>query len=282
MKRLINKKAKEYDIVPLQLYSLYGLEQLLMKISKSMYRDHFVVKGGYLLTSIYGLDNRSTNDLDGTIRNMSLTHESVSKFVTFIESPSEDGNRYFEVKQVRPIREAFDYDGFNIKMNFLNGKSRYSIELDLTTGEMLLPTVVNQNIKMMFEDGEINMPTYPIEQILADKIYTTLAYGVIDDTNSRSKDLYDIYFLTKTNKEIDYQMVNRAIKNIMYQRKEKIYLDQYIKIIDFLWLSDLQRELWLNYTRGKVFAKDLLFDTIMVSVKEFVNCLIKSQIRDDN
>lgn len=54
LKNLVNNKAKKFDIAPQQIYCLYGLEQLLIKINRSPYKKYFVLKGGYLLSATYG------------------------------------------------------------------------------------------------------------------------------------------------------------------------------------------------------------------------------------
>ncbi|MDH6364529.1 putative nucleotidyltransferase component of viral defense system [Enterococcus sp. PF1-24] len=265
MKNVVNQRSKEYDISVNNMYSMYALEQLVTKISQSEYKDNFVLKGGYLLTSIYGLDNRTTKDFDSTIRRVPLDENQVRDFAKFIE----EGEPAFEVKRIKTIRERFDYDGFNIKLDYINGKVRVPFDIDLTTGEDTLPIKENVKIPLLFSDGEIQMPAYPVEQVLSDKLYTTLAYGAEDDKNSRSKDLYDIHFLTKMNKDVDYQQIVKTIEKTKIQRNIVIPINQYDSILESLKNSDFQKDNWNKYRESKAFARDIEFSEVMNSVKLF-------------
>ena len=55
----------------------YMLERLLERISLSKYKHNFILKGGFLISAIVGLDTRATMDLDTTIKGFTLTHESI-------------------------------------------------------------------------------------------------------------------------------------------------------------------------------------------------------------
>lgn len=271
MKNVINQKAREYDVIPQFLYSLYGMEQLLKKISHSPYKDYFVVKGGFLLASTYGLSNRSTRDLDATIRNMELTEKKLNTFIEYITAPDKDGESHFQLRSIKKIRDNFDYDGFNIRLIFSNGRGKYPIDLDLTTGEHLIQLNEKQPVKLIFEEGTIDLPTYPIEQILADKLYTTLAYGSIDDSNSRSKDLYDIYFLTRVNSSIDYGKIKVAMEETMLQRDFVLDEKKYEPILDYLYQSKQQKIFWYDFQKAQNFARDIAFDDVMVATKNLAS-----------
>ncbi|OQO88260.1 hypothetical protein BH739_04690 [Enterococcus casseliflavus] len=268
-KNLINKYAKEYDVLPQQLYSLYGLEQLLVKIDQSEYRNSFVLKGGYLLASIYGLSNRVTRDLDATIRHMALTEEKVQEFIRFIESPNDKGVQQFQLKKQKIIREKFEYDGYNLKFTFLNGKMKIPIEIDMTTGEQLLPLLEEQTIPLMFGEGSIHFPMYPLEQILSDKLYTTIAYGSIDDTNSRTKDLYDIYFLTKFNDKLSVETIGQSIQETLKQRNMNVPIREFQNILTTIETSPFQQKQWKNFEKENSYASGVSFESIMNQVKRF-------------
>lgn len=274
LKNLINRYSKEYGLFPQQLYSLFGLEQLLMKIDKSEFKDSFVLKGGYLLSTIYGLSNRVTRDLDATIRRMDLSEQKMKEFVDFIESPDENGNQYFQLRKQNIIREKFDYDGYNLKLNFIHGKLKIPLEIDMTTGEELLP-IKNQKIPLMFGEGSLQFPTYPLEQILSDKLYTTIAYGSIDDTNSRTKDLYDIYFLSKLHDDINFRQVRESMQQTFNQRQMAVPSNEYKEILTELANSPYQNRQWKNFSEEHSYAAGITFSDVMKEVKVFSDKVVK-------
>ena len=51
-------------------------ERLLERLSKSLYKDKFILKGGMLVAALVGIDNRSTMDIDATIRAFRLNEEN--------------------------------------------------------------------------------------------------------------------------------------------------------------------------------------------------------------
>jgi hypothetical protein len=269
----VKKKEQETGLGAAQLYRLYAMEQLMKKLSESKdLREKFILKGGYLLTTLLQLENRATADLDGTIANMKLDGEALEKFKQLITSPDEDGIVRFEWLGAAETRVNFLYSGFNLRLNYLSGKMRVPINVDMTTGEDILPAKL-QPVSLLFEEGTVEFRTYPIEQILADKIYTTLVYGKIDDSNSRAKDLYDIYIIQRNFPEFSLSDVANAISMTNLQRAAAIEVSDYIPIIDFLSRSDKQKEYWSKFQHQNRYARSFSFEQIFESVRKVVNDL---------
>ena len=267
MKNLIDKKSKETNLPKQQLYGLFALEQLLVKLNDSQYKDKLIIKGGYLLSSIYGLDNRSTRDLDTTVINFPLTWETMEEIATFISTPDRDGEQHFELRGIKETREDFDYNGYELKLLYKNGRSKFPISVDFTTGEDLISIEEGREIPLMFEkDKKVELPSYYIEQILTDKFYTTLVYGKYDDTNSRMKDYYDIYLLTSIGENIDYSLIDEGLAKTMEQRDELIDSDEFSHILSSLAESKNQQLLWKRYRSVTPFAKDIEFHEVIEKV----------------
>ena len=73
LKAKINNRAREAGISPAHAMQAYVLDRLILRISKSPYRDSIIVKGGVLIGSLIGVDRRTTMDLDTTISGFTLT-----------------------------------------------------------------------------------------------------------------------------------------------------------------------------------------------------------------
>lgn len=275
MKHLVKTKAKETGLPVQQLYGLFAMEQLLIKLNGSPYNDHLILKGGYVLSTTLGLDKRSTRDLDTTVRNLSLDREKMEEIANFITQTDQETS-CFELIGIKETREAFEYNGYELKLHYINGKARFPISIDFTTGEDLIDVTESDVIPSLFDSSvELRFPRYPLEQIIADKFYTTLAYGKEGDTNSRMKDLYDLYILSKSYDTIDYSKVAGAVKKTMNQKDNKISADEYDPIIRFLQSSDQQQMTWKNYQRLYPFARDLKFDDVMESIT-FISNQVKA------
>ena len=77
LKAFIKNKAAEKHISAQLVMQNYMLERLLERISLSPYKNNFILKGGFLISAIVGLDTRATMDLDTTIKGFTLTHEAM-------------------------------------------------------------------------------------------------------------------------------------------------------------------------------------------------------------
>lgn len=278
MKNLIDKKAKETDLPKQQLYGLYALEQFLLKLNDSQYKDRLIIKGRYLLSSIYGLDSRVTRDLDTTMIDYPLTKETLEGIAEFVSTPDKDGESHFELRGIKETREDFDYNGYELKLLYKNGRSKFPISIDFTTGEELTSVEKGRGIPLIFDKNKtLDFPNYSIEQILTDKFYTTMAYGKYDDTNSRMKDYYDIYLLSTIGKAIDYSLINEGLSKTMEQRGEIINSDSFDDIISSLAKSEHQRSLWERYRSVTPFAKDIEFNDVIEKMSNVSDQIISAE-----
>lgn len=86
LKAFIKKKAIEKKISAQLVMQNYMLERLLERISLSSYQHNFILKGGFLISAIIGLDSRATMDLDTTIKGLNVTHEDIGSIFSDIFS----------------------------------------------------------------------------------------------------------------------------------------------------------------------------------------------------
>jgi predicted nucleotidyltransferase component of viral defense system len=270
MKNVILAQSRKTGLPPQQLYGLFGLEQLLKKLSKTIFREHLILKGGYLLATTYGLTNRVTRDLDTTMRGLALTQEKVNELVELIVAPDEQGKQYFFLKSIRPSREEFEYNGFNLKLLFQNGRSKFPLDIDITTGEDLIEVNERNEIPLLFENGTLNFPSYPLEQILADKFYTMLAYGT---DGTRMKDYYDMYILPRLATSVDYVKVDVAIRKTAAQRNLAIDFQMYQITVRSIENSNFQRERWMAWKKEIPYAQDIEFEEVIDGLKKLMENL---------
>jgi hypothetical protein len=70
-----------------------------------------ILKGGILVAAMVGLDNRSTIDVDTSLKNLPLNEESAKKIVKEIADIHIRDGMSFEIKSVAPIMDEADYPG---------------------------------------------------------------------------------------------------------------------------------------------------------------------------
>ena len=153
LKAIIGNRAKESGVPPQLVMQNYLLERLLERISLSLWRNKVVVKGGMLISSLVGVDRRSTKDLDATVRGFPLTHESAERAFREIAAVEADDDFSFEFVRTEDIREADDYPGIRVHLLASYDKMRSPVTVDVTTGDKITPDAVEYSYPLMFEIG---------------------------------------------------------------------------------------------------------------------------------
>ena len=216
LKALTKNEARKKNISAQLVMQNYMLERLLERISLSSYRNNFIIKGGFLISAIVGLDTRTTMDLDTTIKGFALTHESIRKIFQDICAIQINDDIQFEIINISDIRKIDDYSGIRValKANYL--PISVPLTVDVTTGDIITPREIEFSFPLLFDDRMISVLSYNIETILAEKIKTVLSRSI---ANTRIRDYYDIYILhTLYSEKLDKIALFQAIKQIVQKR----------------------------------------------------------------
>ena len=235
-KAKIKQIAKEKGITTQQVQQNHLIEAFLTKLSRSKYKRNFIVKGGYLIGGMVGLDMRTTMDLDATIKGFELTPDNLASIAKDIVGISTEESFEFEFQGIEEIRVIDDYPGYRIKLLATFEQIRELVTVDVTSGDVITPSEVGFNFKKMFSDDKIEILSYPLETILAEKIETILSRGI---GTTRPRDFYDVYILSKLKLEqIDLGILRQAIKNTKEKRKSVFEFTEYRLILKELKGSD--------------------------------------------
>ena len=137
LKTQIRNKAKDVGTTPQLMMQNYLLERIIERISLSHLRDNVVIKGGVLISSLVGVDKRSTYDLDATIQGLPLTHENAEKAFREIITVDVDDDFSFEFVRTEDIREADDYPGIRVHLLAKYEKISSPLTVDVTTEDRI-------------------------------------------------------------------------------------------------------------------------------------------------
>ena len=103
LKAKVANLASKTKIPNKYLIQNYMFEALIKRISLSEYKNNFIIKGGFLLASIFGVDLRSTMDLDTTIKGFSLDKDTIKVVIQKIIDIDVNDNIKFEIENIKPI-----------------------------------------------------------------------------------------------------------------------------------------------------------------------------------
>lgn len=116
LKAIMKKLAKENQISAQLVLQNYMLERFLERVSLSPYRDNYIIKGGFLISSMVGLNSRATMDMDATIKGYPVTQDAVQKMIEQILTVPVDDGITFTFKSIGEIREGDEYTGYRVAL----------------------------------------------------------------------------------------------------------------------------------------------------------------------
>ena len=239
----------------------YMFERILERLSVSKYKNNFILKGGLLLSSIMGIDTRTTMDMDTCIKGMDLTDEQLYEVLQEILNIDVNDGVKFEIRNSQPIREEDDYGGLKYNLLAIFDNLRVNLSIDIATGDLITPREIEYDYKMIFENRNLKIMTYNIESIIAEKFQTVISRGIL---NSRMKDYYDLYYLI-TYKNFSKENLKNAIIKTFNKRDTDI--KNINKVIDEIEKSEFVKELWTSYSEKYQYAKCLEFKKVINSIK---------------
>lgn len=264
LKDKIRNLAKEKSADAQFLMRNYMMERLLERISLSEYKKNFILKGGALIASLVGLDFRSTLDIDTTIEGVDVNLTSVEHMMqNLIAIPLEDGV-LFRIKSLDYIMDEAEYPGIRISMEALFDGTITSLKVDISTGDVITPGAIQYSYKLMFEDRYIQLLSYNLETILAEKFETIVRRHL---TNTRMRDFYDIYILRKLYKsEISKYLLQDAIEATAQLRGSMELIKHAESALNEIKNSDDMKKLWRSYQSHYEYAQNISWDAVMKSV----------------
>lgn len=257
LKAYIKKMAAEKNISAQLVMQNYMLERLLERISVSKYQSNLILKGGFLISAIVGLDTRATMDLDTTIKGFDVNHDTVRRIFEEIGAILIEDDVKFEVLNTSDIREGDDYPGIRVAMKANYPPLAVPISVDVTTGDKITPRAIEYSFKLLFDDRTIKIMAYNLETVLAEKLETVVTRGI---ANTRPRDFYDIYILYQLrDPECDRSVLKSALVETASKRKSIAVMSNYKIVLNNIAESEQMKGFWRKYQTDFDYAKDIDF-----------------------
>lgn len=277
LKSKISNMASTVNIHNKYLIQSFMFEALLKRISISNYKDKFIIKGGLLLSSIFGVNLRSTMDLDTTIKGLPLNKDIINKVIGEIINIDINDKIKFEIVNIKDIREEDLYSGFNVNLKANFDGLKTNLMIDITTGDVITYKEIEFKYKTLFDNEIINIMSYNYETILSEKFESIISRNI---ENTRMKDYYDLYMFVKLKwSEINIETLRKAIINTAKNRGTLNYInksDEYIKLI----IDDKRiKLLWNNYRNNYDYATNILFEDVISAIKKINEIIILETVK---
>lgn len=271
LKAILKNMAKQKNLSAQLVLQNYMLERLLERVSVSKYRNNFILKGGFLIAAMVGLDTRATMDMDATLKGYPVNEETVRKMFEEICAIELNDDVTFAFRQIGEIREGDEYTGYRVALTANYPPLAVPLKLDITTGDKITPREIEYSFKLLLEDRSISILAYNLETILAEKLETVISRS---DQNTRPRDYYDIYVLTKLQAHnIDLPSLKEALVATCGKRGSAEIVKGYIAIMERVKSSAVMQEQWGKYQQEFDYASDIPFDATCDTVVRIMKSL---------
>ena len=110
LKKIATKRNLDFNT----LLRLYMYDRFIERLAVSRYRDNFILKGGFYLSTLFGLESRSTNDIDIAIKDANFTKENIERIISAIISIDINDGALISLIEISNIREEDQYGGLEL------------------------------------------------------------------------------------------------------------------------------------------------------------------------
>ena len=265
LKNIAVKKNIEFNT----LLRLYMYDRFIERLAVSKYRDNFILKGGFYLSTLFRLESRSTKDIDTAIKDTNFTKENVEKMIKSIISIDINDGALINFVEISNIREEDQYGGFRVVLNVKVDTIRENFQIDIATGDPITPKPIVYKYLPILGDRYINIWSYNIETVIAEKLETILRRA---EANSRTRDYYDLYLIyTKGWNNVNFNDLHKAIDKTFKKRNYTGNIEETIAILKG---SEIIKNRWDSYKKKYEYAKNIDYDKIMQCIEEIVKEII--------
>lgn len=269
IKGRIKSVAKQNNADARTLMRIYMMERFLERLAQSEYRDNFIIKGGILVTAMIGVVHRSTMDIDTSMKNLNLSAEDALRVVNQVKDIDLDDGVSFDVKDVSNIMDEMEYPGIRVTMNANVGRLITPLKIDISTGDVITPRAIEFNYDLLLEDRSISLWSYNLETILAEKLQTVLARGIL---NTRMRDFYDIRMLLDTYEDkVNKAVLKDAFSATCKKRGTDHLQEQAEEIIKIIEADEQLQVLWRAYQKKYSYAAEIDYVSVISGVRKLMD-----------
>jgi predicted nucleotidyltransferase component of viral defense system len=193
--RIINLARAQNSDVNL-LFTRYGLERFLYRLSRSPHADSFVLKGAMLFFVWTGSASRPTRDLDLLAQISPDAGEIGREFRNICLTAVEDDGLEFQASamEIEAMQGLRRFGGFRITIPALLGKVRLQVQVDLGFGDSVTPAPKRIDFPTLLDQPAPRLAAYHMETVMAEKTEAIVKLGL---TNTRAKDYFDLLALSR-------------------------------------------------------------------------------------
>jgi len=263
LKGKIKSFSEKNNLKAQEVLQMYFFERFLARLEKSKYRANFIIKGGFLISSIIGIQNRTTMDIDTTIKGLPVKDEIIKEIILEILNIEVNDGIEFVLGKIENIREISEYENYRLHLTANFEKIKNPLKIDITTGDVIIPSEIEYSYETIFKE-KLNILVYSLETLIAEKYETIIKRNI---TTTRLRDFYDIHVLMSIYKDdIDKDIMKKSFSRTCSNRKTFYVMESGNLIIDKIAREKYLKNLWVLYQKKYEYAQPIDYEMVMYSI----------------
>lgn len=260
LKGKIKSFSEKNNLKAQEVLQMYFFERFLTRLEKSRYRVNFIIKGGFLISSIIGIQNRTTMDIDTTIKGLPVKEEIIKEIILEILNIEVNDGIEFVLGKIENIREISEYENYRLHLTANFEKIKNPLKIDITTGDVIIPSEIEYSYETIFKE-KLNILVYSLETLIAEKYETIIKRNI---TTTRLRDFYDIYMIFKLkNDKINVNNLKQAIWETAKNRNSTEEILESKEILEDIKNDEYLNKQWNIYKNENKYVDNIQFSEIL-------------------
>ena len=260
LKGKIKSFLEKNNLKAQEVLQMYFFERFLTRLEKSKYRAKFIIKGGFLISSIIGIQNRTTMDIDTTIKGLPVKEEIIKEIILEILNIEVNDGIEFVLGKIENIREISEYENYRLHLTANFEKIKNPLKIDITTGDVIIPSEIEYSYETIFKE-KLNILVYSLETLIAEKYETIIKRNI---TTTRLRDFYDIYMIFKLkNDKINVNNLKQAIRETAKNRNSTEEILESKEILEDIKNDEYLNKQWNIYKNENKYVDNIQFSEIL-------------------
>ncbi len=271
LKGSIRSMAEKKNLRAQEVLQMFLFERILERLAASRYHHNFILKGGLLISSMIGIGERTTMDMDTTVRGIHMEEDEIVAAVQEIIGIDVGDGVAFVYDKIEPIREEDAYNNFRVHLRAQYGKIDSPMKIDVTTGDIITPAAIRYDFPLLFEDKTVPVMAYTLETVLAEKYETILRRNI---GTTRARDFYDLHTLYRSRTgEVRMDIFREAVLHTAQKRDSPQDMHDWQEILKDIREEPALYQLWDKYRTENKYIGELAFAAILDTLDEVAKAL---------
>lgn len=193
--KLLNKSNSEKRPFN-EVLQYFAMERFLYRLSKSQHTEKFILKGALMLRVWESSEYRPTMDIDMLGKTSNDIDAIIQKIKDMLDTPVEPDGITFDDQSITAerITEDADYEGIRLSFEGKLDNAVIHMQIDIGFGDKVHPKPSISTMPTIIALPSPKILCYTKESAIAEKFEAMVK---LDEINSRMKDFYDIWLLSR-------------------------------------------------------------------------------------